>query len=298
MFNQINRKDFINQMLLLSGMMLVPGTALSQFRSKEPKLRMNFGLVTYLWGKDWDVPTLIEKLTASGVLGVELRVDHAHGVHPGLSKVQRKEVRKMFKGSPVEVLGMGTNEQYDFPDQARLRQSIEKTTEYIILSHDIGGSGVKVKPNQLHPGVPKSRTVEQIGRALNQVARIGADYGQQIRLEVHGNETQEIENVKDIMDVADHPNATVCWNCNPEDLKGRGLESNFNLLKDRFGAVTHVRELDDKSYPYEELIRLFVGMNYRGWIMLEGRTNPEDKVAALIQQRKLFDGMVEKALKG
>jgi len=99
------------------------------------------------------------------------------------------------------------------------------------------------------------------------------------------------------MDVADHPNATVCWNCNPEDLKGRGLESNFNLLKDRFGAVTHVRELDDNSYPYEELIRLFVGMDYRGWIMLEGRTNPEDKVAALIQQRNIFEQMVEKALK-
>ncbi len=296
-FNQINRKDFINQMLLLSGMMLVPGTAISQIRMRKPKLRMNFGLVTYLWGKDWDIPTMIEKLTAAQVLGVELRVDHAHGVHPGLSKGERKEIRKMFRNSPVEVLGMGTNEQYDFPDQAKLRKSIEKTTEYIILSHDIGGSGVKVKPNQFHPGVPKSRTVEQIGRSLNQVARIGADYGQQIRLEVHGNETQEIEVIKDIMDVAGHPNATVCWNSNAEDLKGRGLESNFNLLKDRFGAVTHVRELDDKSYPYEELIRLFVGMNYRGWIMLEGRTNPEDKVAALIQQRNLFEQMVEKALK-
>jgi sugar phosphate isomerase/epimerase len=190
---------------------------------------------------------------------------------------------------------MGTNQQYDYPDRKKLLDSIEVTKQYILLSHDIGGSGVKVKPNQFHPEVPKSRTIEQIGRSLNQLARIGADYGQQIRLEVHGVETQEIENIKAIMDVADHPNATVCWNCNPEDLKGNGLEFNFNLLKDRFGDICHVRELDEQSYPYQDLISLFVKMNYKGWILLECRTDPVDKVAALISQRKVYEGMLEKA---
>lgn len=294
--NHLSRKEFINRLILLSGMMAVPGVGISQVWKRQPKMRINFGLVTYLWGKDWDIPTMIDNMTAAQVYGVELRVDHAHRVSPELSRDQRKEVRKMFRNSPVQVVGMGTNEQFDSPDRARLREAIDRTTAFIILSRDIGGTGVKVKPNQFHPNVPKSRTVEQIGRALNQLARIGADNGQQIRLEVHGNETQEIEIIKDIMDVADHPNATVCWNSNPEDLKGRGLEANFNMLKERLGAVTHVRELDDPSYPYEELVRLFVGINYRGWIMLEGRTDPADKVQALIHQRKIFEEMVEKAL--
>lgn len=293
---QINRKEFLNQMLVMSAIMALPGAAFSQSRRRQPRVRINFGMVTYLWGKDWDISTLIDNLTAAGVNGVELRVDHAHGVTPDLSRNIRREIRKKFKNSNVEVVGIGTNQQFDYPDSAQLRESIEKTTEYIVLSKDIGGSGVKVKPNQFHPGVPKSRTVDQIGRAMNQLARIGADNGQQIRLEVHGHETQEIEIIKDIMDVADHPNATVCWNSNPEDLKGRGLEGNFNLLKDRFGTVTHVRELDDAEYPYKELIKLFVDMNYRGWIMLEGRTDPADKIQALIQQRNLFEQMVEKAL--
>jgi sugar phosphate isomerase/epimerase len=293
---QINRKEFLNQMLMMSAIMMVPGTAFSQIRWRQPRVRINFGLVTYQWGKDWDIPTLIDNLTSADIFGVELRVDHAHDVTPELSRNERREIRKRFKGSPVQIIGIGTNQQFDYPDRAKLRESIDKTVEYIILSKDIGGTGVKVKPNQFHPGVPKSRTVDQIGRALNQLARIGADNGQQIRLEVHGTETQEIEIIKDIMDVADHPNATVCWNSNPEDLKGRGLEGNFNLLKDRFGAVTHVRELDDPEYPYEELIKLFVDMNYRGWIMLEGRTEPADKVQALIEQRNMFEQMVEKAL--
>ena len=262
--------------------------------AKKPrKIRMKLGMVTYQWGKDWDIPTLIKNLSTAGIYGVELRVDHAHGVSPSLSKAQRKEIRKRFKDSPVEIVGMGTNQQYDYPDRSKLLDSIEKTKEFILLSKEIGGSGVKVKPNQFHAGVPKSKTVEQIGISLNQLARFAADYGQQLRLEVHGPETQEIENIKAIMDVADHPNATVCWNSNPEDLKGAGIEANFNLLKDRFGDICHVRELDDQAYPYQTLMNLFVEMNYRGWILLECRTDPADKVKALIEQRKMWEEMVE-----
>jgi sugar phosphate isomerase/epimerase len=291
---QQNRRAFIRNMTLASGLLIAPGISLKNIFSPG-KIRMHLGMVTYLWGKDWNIDTLIKNLSQSGIYGVELRVEHAHGVSPSLSKAERKEVRKKFEDSEVEIVGMGTNQQYDYPDGNKLYDSIEKTKEYILLSRDIGGSGVKVKPNQFHPDVPKSRTIEQIGRSLRQLAVFGADYGQQIRLEVHGNETQEIENIKAIMDVADHPNATVCWNCNPEDLKGNGLEYNFNLLKDRFGDICHVRELDEQSYPYQSLMNLFVKMKYKGWILLECRTDPADKVAALINQRKVFEGMLEKA---
>ncbi len=295
--NKITRKDFIGQLAVASGIIMVPGALPIRNLLHQRRLRIKFGLVTYLWGKEWDIPTMIDKMTRAGVFGVELRVEHAHGVTPEINKDRRKEIRKMFRDSPVEVAGIGTNQQFDYPDQAKLRESMDRTRDYIILSKDIGGTGVKVKPNQFHPGVPKSRTVEQIGRSLNQLAHFAAGYGQQIRLEVHGHETQEIEVIKDIMDVADHPGATVCWNSNPADLAGdRGLEGNFNLLKDRLGSVAHVRELDDPSYPYEELIRLLVQMNYRGWVMLEATTNPADKVAALIKQREIFDSLVTKAI--
>jgi sugar phosphate isomerase/epimerase len=292
--NKHDRRSFLRNLTLASGILMVPGISLAEMAAPL-KIKMKLGMVTYLWGKDWTNDELIKNLTAAGIYGVELRVEHAHGVSPALTKEQRKEVRKKYRDSAVKIVGMGTNQQYDYPDRAKLLDSIEKTKEFIMLSHDIGGSGVKVKPNQFHKDVPKSKTIEQIGRSLNQLARIGADYGQQIRLEVHGNETQEIENIKAIMDVADHPNATVCWNCNPEDLKGNGLEFNFNLLKERFGDICHVRELDDPSYPYQELMKLFVGMNYKGWILLECRTNPADKVAALISQRNIYEGMLEKS---
>jgi len=34
---------------------------------------------------------------------------------------------------------------------------------------------------------------------------------------------------------------------------------------------------------------LFRKVNYDGWILLEARGNPEDKVAALTEQRLLFE---------
>ena len=153
---------------------------------------------------------------------------------------------------------------------------------------------MKVKPNQFRAGVPHERTIEQIGQALNELAKYGADMGQKLRLEVHGTETDELFNIKAIMDVANHPNATVCWNCNPEDLHGDGLEANFNLVKSRFGDTCHVRELNDSTYPYQELMNLFVKNKYEGWILLECRTDPTDKVKALIEQRDIFEKMTGK----
>jgi hydroxypyruvate isomerase len=99
------------------------------------------------------------------------------------------------------------------------------------------------------------------------------------------------------MDVADHPNVRVCWNCNKEDLIGEGLTYNFNLVKDYFGATAHVREFDVGDYPYEQLMALLVDMDYDGWILLECRTDPEDKVKALKEQRKLFKKLVKQGQK-
>ena len=97
------------------------------------------------------------------------------------------------------------------------------------------------------------------------------------------------------MDFAPHPNVGVCWNCNDQDLIGKGLEYNFNLVKDRLSQTTHVRELNIGDYPYQKLINMFVEMDYNGWVLLEARTKPKDRVIALAEQRKVWDEMLTKA---
>ena len=259
-----------------------------------PGSKMKLGLVTYLWGQHWDLDTIIKNCTASDVLAVELRTEHAHGVQPEISKAAREEVKKKFADSPVICLGPGTNQHYDEPEPEKLKENIEGTKAFLQLSHDIGASGVKVKPNSFHEGVPREQTIEQIGKSLNEVGKFAGDLGQQIRVEVHGT-CSELPTMKAIFDIADNPNVGMCWNSNDNDLKGEGLEYNFNLVKGRFGATAHIRELNVGEYPYQRLMDLFVAMDYDGWISLECRTKVDDGVKALIEQREIFEQMVKSA---
>lgn len=279
--------------------MLALGTAtvvLPGFKSvTRAKPGMRIGLVTYQWGRDWDLPTLLANCEKAKILGVELRTGHKHGVEPSLSKEQRLEIKKRFAESPVELVGYGANDEYHSPDPAVLKKNMDHTKALLHLMHDIGGTGVKVKPNAFPKGVTHEKTIEQIGQSLLTLGKYARDLGQRIRLEVHGQETQELPNIKAIMDIADHPNVKVCWNSNDEDLNGGGLEYNFNLVKNRLGDTTHVRELNVGSYPYQDLMNLFVKANYKGWILLECRTEPSDIVTAMIEQREIFERMLANA---
>ncbi len=258
---------------------------------------MKIGLVTYLWGKDWDLATLIANCQTSNLLGVELRTQHSHGVEPSLSKAERNEVKKRFADSPVECIGYGSNQEYHSPDPEKLKANIEGTFELIKLSHDIGGSGVKVKPNRIPDGIAPEKTIEQIGKSLNIVGKFAADHGQKIRVEVHGKKTSELPVMKAIFDHVNEAAVGICWNCNKEDLLAPGLEANFNLVKNRFGDTVHIRELNEGSYPYQQLFNLFTEIKYNGWILLEARTKPEDRVAAMKEQYKIFNKMIGNSIK-
>lgn len=286
--SSITRRRFLQNTALAAGASIAPAA----FAKPLPGSKMKLGLVTYLWGQHWDLDTIIKNCTASGVLAVELRTEHAHGVQPTISKAQRMEVKKKFADSPVICLGPGTNQHYDEPNPAKLKANIEGTKEFLQLSHDIGATGVKVKPNSFHDGVDRQVTIEQIGKSLNEVGKFAGDLGQQIRVEVHGS-CCELPTMKAIFDIADNPNVAMCWNSNDKDLNGKGLDHNFNLVKDRFGATAHIRELNVGSYPYQQLMDLFVAMDYDGWVSLECRTKIKDGVKALTEQRELFEQMVK-----
>ena len=256
--------------------------ATAQETATTPTMRL--GLVTYLWGQDWDLPTLLKNCEATGLQGIELRTQHKHGVEPELSAAARQEVRKRFADSPVTLVGYGSNAEFHSPDRAEVQRNIELTKSYVQLMHDCGGSGVKVKPNSLPKEVPVEKTLTQIGEALNTVAAYAADFNQKIRLEVHGQGTSELPHIKTIMDVATHPNVGVCWNSNATDLIGEGLAHNFGLIQHRLADTAHVRELTAGDYPYAELMRLFIAAKFNGWILLECHSNPPDRIEAIRRQ--------------
>jgi sugar phosphate isomerase/epimerase len=215
-------------------------------------------------------------------------------VEPDLNDQQRGEVAKRFADAGVTCVGIGSNERFDDPNPEVVKKAIDATKEFVRLSHDIGGSGVKVKPDRFWPNVPREKTIEQIGKSLNELGEYASGFGQQIRLEVHG-QCSELPTMKAIMDVAKNDNVFVCWNSNANDLKGDGLAANFNLVRKRFGATCHIHELESKDYPFQDLINLLVKSKWEGWCLMENGSKPEDRVAAMAHERKLFDEMVKKA---
>ena len=256
-----------------------------------PPLR--FGLVTYQWGKDMTLPELLEVCARTQVAGVELRSTHRHGVEPAMGRDERAEARRRFADSPVALVGLGSACEYHAPDRATLQRNIDETKAFIDLSAELGGSGVKVRPNALPAEVPVEKTLEQIGNALRIVGDHAAGAGQQIRLEVHGRGTQEIPHMRRIMEVADHPHVVVCWNCNPTDLVGPGFAGNFASLAPWMGTV-HIHDLRPGrvDYPWEALFAALTtcaAPGFTGWCLLEDGSTPDDIPAALEENRLLFE---------
>ncbi len=287
--NQSRRNFLIKSMVAGAGLSLFDPLSLQAMMIKS---KMKLGLVTYQWGKDWDLPTLIANCEKTGFLGVELRTQHAHGVETSLNANQRSDVKKRFTDSPVTCVGYGSNFEYHSPDQDAVRKNIEETKKYIKLCRDIGASGIKVKPNGIPDEVPKEKTIAQIAASLNEVGQYASDLGQVVRVEVHGSKSQEIPNMKAIFEQVTEKSVGMCWNCNDQDLNPPGLEVNFNSVKKWFGDTVHIRELNVGEYPYQQLMNLFVKMKYDSWILLEARTAPTDRIAAMKEQRDVFNAMI------
>ncbi|MGD9853566.1 MAG: sugar phosphate isomerase/epimerase family protein [Planctomycetaceae bacterium] len=289
----VTRRDFMHG-LATAGLAGLRWRGFEQMASAtEPGGGMQFGLVTYQWGKDMDLPTLIDVCEKAGLAGLELRTEHAHKVEPTLSKAEREEVRQRFADSPVTLVGYGSNAEFHSPDRAEVQRNIELAKQYVQLMHDCGGSGVKVKPNNLPDDVPPEKTITQIGKALNVVGAYAEGFGQQIRVEAHGRRTAELPVMKAIFDVVDHPNVGICWNCNKVDLEGGGLEHNFQLVQDRLGATVHIHDLTTDLYPHAKFLKMLMAIDYNGWLLLEDGGNPDDKLKALTEQRILFERLTK-----
>ncbi len=193
--------------------------------------RFRLGMVTYNVAAAWDVPTIIKVCQATGIGPVELRTTHKHMVEPSLSKDERKAVKKRFADGGVDIWGCGSVCEFQSPDPEVVKKNIETCKAFVELAADIGGRGVKVRPNGLPAGVPVEKTLEQIGKALIPCGQAAADAGVEIWVEVHGRGTAHPPYIKTIMEHCGHKSVGLTWNSNPEDVKAGSVAEYFKLLQ-------------------------------------------------------------------
>jgi sugar phosphate isomerase/epimerase len=295
----ISRRDFLaGGVGAAVGISSLEGLRLSPLGAAEPsaKSQMRFGLATYTWGKDWDIPTLITNCAKAGVYGVELRTssNYAHGVEVTLSASRRAEVKKRFADGPVQVVSIACSERMDWPEADRLRAAIEAAKAHLQLSHDVGCDVLRVFPNQFHRDVPREKTIEQIARSLDELGAFAADLGQEVSLEAHGP-AGELPTMRAVMDRVTQRSVRVRLNCDARDARGQGFEANFNLVKDFLSRIIHLHDLNDPEYPYQLMVDLLVKANWSGWALAERGDTVPDRVLALTEQRRAWEAMIEKA---
>jgi sugar phosphate isomerase/epimerase len=225
-----------------------------------PALKYRLGIVTYNIAASWDVPTILRVCRNVGLAAVELRTTHKHGVEPTMSPQARKEVRQRFADAGTEIWGCGTVCEFHSPDQAAVKRNIETCRQFVQLVADIGGKGVKVRPNGLPPGVPVPRTLEQIGRALAACGKAAADAGVEIWVEVHGRGSEHPPHIATMMREANHARVGVTWNSNAADVVNGSVSEYFKMLRPWIKSC-HINELHS-GYPYRELFSLLRETGY------------------------------------
>lgn len=272
----VNRRSF----LAAAGAVGLVGAADNPGKpDAKPKFRL--GLVTYLVGSTWDLKTLLSVCQSAGISPVELRTEHKHGVEVTLSKEKRKEVRKQFADAGVAVWGCGSTCDFHHADPAKVKAQIELCKRFVELAADIGGKGVKVRPNGLPKGVETKKTLAQIGQALVPCGQAASEAGVEIWVEVHGNGTSQPGHMKTIMDECGHKAVGVTWNSNPTDLKGGSVAEAFKLLWPWFKSC-HINALYNDAagrYPYRELFGLLRGAGYDRATLIEVGQKFEDAKA-------------------
>ena len=240
----------------------------------DPPLRYRLGIVTYNIAATWDLPTLLRICRAVGLSPVELRTTHRHGVEPTLSADQRREVRRRFTDAGVEIWGCGTVCEFHSPDAQVVRRNIDSCRQFCQLVADIGGRGVKVRPNDLPAGVETARTLAQIGRSLTECGRAANDAGVEIWVEVHGRGTAHPPHMRTIMQEANHPRVGVTWNSNQTDIVNGSVAEYFRMLQPWIKSC-HINELHS-GYPYRELFRLLRETNYDRVTLAEIQGMPDE----------------------
>jgi sugar phosphate isomerase/epimerase len=187
--------------------------------------------------------------------------------------------------------------EFHSPDKAVVAKNVEDCKRFVDLVRDLGGRGVKVRPNGVAKGMTVEAACEQIGQALEPCGRAAADAGIEIWVEVHGAVTQLPVNMRKIMDACGHPAVGVTWNSNATDRSPDGsIAAGFELLAP-FIKSCHITDLTQDAagkYPYRDLFRRLAGLGYDRYTLCEvGKSyTPDEGRAFLTGYKKLWGELV------
>ena len=263
--NSLSRRSF-----LAGSAAAVTGALTNDLLAAEaPKFQL--GMISYNVAKDWDLPTILKVCKNVGIAAVEARSTHKHGIEIARTPAERADIKKQFADSGIVFWGCGSACEFHSADPAVVKKNIEEAKQFVKLTAELGGRGVKVRPNGVPKGGDQARTFDQIGKALREVGNAAGDAGIEICMEVHGPITSIPKNSRAIMDACGHKAVGVTWNSNPTDIVNGSIAESFELLKGFIRSV-HINDLTNDAagkYPYRDLFQRLKGIGYDRYTMCE-----------------------------
>jgi sugar phosphate isomerase/epimerase len=240
-------------------------------------------LDTYSIGTNLTLRDLAELLPANEFDGVEFRceADQKHGVEIEATQAERRRIRTLLDQAGLEVSCLSTGQRFESPDPAVRQRVVERVKLFIDLAADLGCGRIRTFGNDFPEGVPKPQVIRYVGESLRACGQYAEDKGVDVLLEMHG-EFYYWEYCLEAVQIADHPNVAINYNCDMRDLVDGSVAFTFDQVKDHVRHV-HLHDLENSEFPYKELFGLLKGMNYAGFCSLEEtyREGGEKKVIAL-----------------
>jgi hypothetical protein len=230
----------------------------------------HLGCVTHTLFEKHDLESIITILEECGYEGVELRTTEGspngqvHGVEPSLSQAERARVRKRFERSKLKLVNLGSPAEFQSPDAAERKRNVAKGKQFVDLAHDLGATGIKVRPYGWGPEPDHQKTVRRIGECLKELGEYSLPKKVDILLEIHNEGHAED---KQMLELAGVKSVGIIWNCDPFDVVNGSVKECFDMLRPWLRTVhTKYRE----GYPFRELYTLLRQSKFTGYTLYEG----------------------------
>lgn len=210
---------------------------------------------------------------------------------PEFSDANVAATRDRLASLGLSIPSLGSSARFHDADPAVREKNADEARAYIRLAQKVGAPCIRVFGDRIPPGEEKRAVIERIGKSLRGLGPYAEDHGIKVLLETHGD-FYAAPDVKDAMEIADHPHVGVLWDTHhPYRFGGDTGEETVRLLgprivhthfKDSVPDPTHERgyryvHFGEGDAPQENFLKLLKGIGYDGFLTFEHekRWHPE-----------------------
>ncbi len=250
---------------------------------------MKIGFMTFSC-PEWTVSQIIEGAKEFNYDGVEIRVEaeHLHGIELNMSKDKRKEVKKVFSESGVEICCLATSIHIVYNSKWR---NMDELRRYIQLASDIGTKNVRIFGGSLPESMKIEEAIIYVSENLREIAGFAQENGVYVLVETHDGSNFSLgKNVGEVLRAVNHPYIGALWDVMHPLFHGEKIEETDECIGE-YTCHTHVHDSKGMDYknlgmtffgegiiPVKEIMKLLKRRGFRGYLSCEyfGMGSPEE----------------------